>query len=248
MEEAGAAVVEAGAVEEVGESVGRLIAYERAVLPSQFREWVELFLADPNGAHGLHVPVCPALPNALRYGRIVVGSVHSRDVSISALCADLGLAVQASREYLNGDGGTQSAVVWIFDGLPPYALRSCLEPAFHAARDVAVSLGIMSGCFHPYRIRRSRVAPSVQTMTSPVPAVAFRSLRPFDAPSFDGDDEGRTRFEEWVSVCGTSQLIQMLESRALLELAALISGERSRYPGLPNCGSARSESDRNLPG
>lgn len=219
-------MVAEAAVAAAGRPAPQAVPYAHAALPHEFREWVEGFLADPTGAHQLGTPVCPALPSALDRGTILVGCLQIPDSSEESLTISLADALQRSMAHLRSpEGHSLHAVLWTADGLPAFAFRSSLENAFNRVREIAVDLGVMSGCFHPYRIRRSRVAPGVQTMTSPIPAVAFRQLLVTDRESFDGEPNCATKFDSWLSSHDQDEATQELSRQALAELAQITQPE-----------------------
>ncbi|MGC4862888.1 DUF6875 domain-containing protein [Micromonospora sp. DT41] len=142
--------------------------------------------------------MCPALPAllsaaGLHWGAIPCGCPEGTPPT-DRLAADLRSALDVAQRIIAGGDEYRTAVLWLLVGLPPYAYRSVLEPAFESVRAACVARGVMIGCFHPYRQRRSRVVPTVATMRSPAPLVVMRRLLRSDWLSFVDEPDAMAAF------------------------------------------------------
>ena len=214
------AAAEAAAV--AGDTNQRLMPYTETA-PLELRKWIEEFLANPQGSHHLGSPICPALPAALREDSLRILTIQPSNSLLETITSSLATALETSLGYFQGGANTTTlrATLVVVEGLPPHVLRSTFEDSFNHVRTVAISLGLMSGCFHPYRIRTSRISPDLITMVSPMPIVAFRKLLRSDELSFSEEPENFRRFRNIQNARLVSEKLKALQKEALIELRTL---------------------------
>ncbi|MEU2431901.1 DUF6875 domain-containing protein [Streptomyces sp. NPDC007861] len=202
-EEAGVvAVVEAAAVGSPRAAAARHCPEHS--LPEPARTWIEDFVAAPHPQLGRPGAICPNLPFILARRQLYWGSVDYAAVGSGAMPPARTLTVlfrqalaEAARIIEESGDTYRTAVVWVIESAPPHTHRSVIEPAFQAIRSESIAAGIMVGCFHPYRRRRSRVQPELATMRSPVPMIAMRRLLRGDLDSVRDEPESRRAFDEY---------------------------------------------------
>ncbi|MEU9670524.1 DUF6875 domain-containing protein [Streptomyces bobili] len=211
-EEAAAAVAEEGAAAEVEVEAAAVGSPGAAAarhcpahpLPELVRTWIEDFVAAPHPQLGRPGAICPTLPFILARQQLYWGSIDYAAVGSGAtpparaLTVLFGQALAGAARIIAESGDTyRTAVVWVIESAPPHTHRSVIEPAFQSIRSESIAAGIMIGCFHPYRRRRSRVQPDLVTMRSPVPMIAMRRLLRGDLESVRDEPESRRAFDEY---------------------------------------------------
>ncbi|WP_416069646.1 DUF6875 domain-containing protein [Streptomyces sp. AK02-01A] len=173
-------------------------------LPEPARTWVYDFVAAPHRQLLRPGALCPALPLVLELRQLYWGPIDyagmesSARVPVHGLASLLREALGGAVRILTASGDEyRTAVLWLIESVPRYAYRAVIEPAFLAIRAESVEAGIMVGCFHPYRQRRSRVQPDLMTMRSPVPMIAMRRLMRSDLHSIKDEPRSLEAFHRY---------------------------------------------------